>query len=403
MRSLVAAALLLCACSDRFYTLGFSSAIDTPLGRDPMGRERTIAAHALGDLDGDGSDDVVAVTVNGELNVLLSRRDGGFNVGVAYQTQNVGGTYGVTAGDLTEDGLADVVINHIDQNRISLFIGQGAGLLAASQAQPTLDVGCKAAATLISDLDGDRRPDLVIACKEGPREIHVLRNQGGGMLAPSITLPYVMPASGGNIPDPRGIAIGELNGDGLPDIAVATAMDLRILTSPREANGLLEASLLSIPYTSATRSVAIGDIDGNGRSNVAALIGEPSGSTAVIAYEHGSGGSYTQNVTLSGVQQSGRNSGNQALYLTDCNGDGRADVLITQINQAELKAVPSRGASGIVADPPAAVTSLAAGPNGSTINEVIPQVGDIDGDGHPDVVLRYPGASRIGVLINGAY
>lgn len=98
MRPLIAAALLLCACSDRFYTLGFTGPTDTLLGRDLMNRERQVAAHALGDLDGDRRLDVAAVSIYGEVNVLISRLDGSFGVGVAYQTPFQGPAL-ITAGD----------------------------------------------------------------------------------------------------------------------------------------------------------------------------------------------------------------------------------------------------------------------------------------------------------------
>ena len=155
------AALLLCACADRFYTLGFGSTIDTPLGRDSMGRDRVLAAHALGDLDRDGRLDVAAVTVNGEVNVLTSRGDGGFAVGVSYQT-TVGGTYGVTTGDLNDDGLAEVVVSHIDQLRLSVFLNRGDALLEPPAAP--IDLGCKPAAVVIDDVIAQLRTIDALLC-----------------------------------------------------------------------------------------------------------------------------------------------------------------------------------------------------------------------------------------------
>lgn len=400
MRPLIAAALLLCACSDRFYTLGFTGPTDTLLGRDLMNRERQVAAHALGDLDGDRRLDVAAVSIYGEVNVLISRLDGSFGVGVAYQTPFQGPAL-ITAGDLNGDGLDDVAVSHVDQNRITLFDTQRDGLLAA-RSNP-IDIGCRAAAIAIEDADNDGRRDVVVACKDGPRELRILRNLGGGQVSGSFSLPYVLPGQAGNAPDPRSIAIGELNGDGIPDIAIGTAMDLRILVNPREALGSLEATLISIPYTAPVRSVAIADLDGNGRSEVAALINDPNGATSIVVYEHTGGGSYRQNLTLSGVQQSGRNNANLGLSLADVNGDGLADVVVTQSNQAELRVVPSRRLTGTQAELLSLSTSLAAGPNGSSVGEAIQQVGDVSGDGRPDVVLRYPGTNRIGVLLNGSY
>lgn len=119
MRSLclIAISLLgLAACSPPFSTVGFQKKIDIPLNNG-----RVATALGLGDLDGDHDQDILITSNQNELIALISKGDGSFATGVSYPLDTIGNQNArtIAVGDLTGDGLADVVVGNTEQSTIS--------------------------------------------------------------------------------------------------------------------------------------------------------------------------------------------------------------------------------------------------------------------------------------------
>jgi hypothetical protein len=64
----------------------------------------------------------------------------------------------------------------------------------------------------VTDLDGDGKPDLVVA-NGSDNTVSLLRNIGGGTFAAKVAYPTGM--------GPNSVVAADLNGDGKPDLAVA--------------------------------------------------------------------------------------------------------------------------------------------------------------------------------------
>lgn len=190
----------------------------------------------LGDVNGDGRLDL-AWDFHDSYNVtlLLGQANGGFALApnspiVMKPTGQQPHTHGIGLADLNGDGKLDLAsVNNAD-NDISVALGDGRGGFTLAQRGP-FAVGPSPYPPTIGDLNNDGRPDIVSnATATGPqraqqlansRALTILINDGqGGFRRSEVPLRTGQPWSQ---------AIGDINGDGKPDL-VATHHDQSKLT-----------------------------------------------------------------------------------------------------------------------------------------------------------------------------
>ena len=174
---------------------------------------------AIGDLDGDGSVDDLAVANNSSVNVsvLLGDGSGGFS---AQTTFVVGDTpSSVAIGDLDGDGSADDrAVANLGSDTVSVLLGDGSG---GFSAQTTFAVGIDPRSVAIGDLDGDGSADDLAVANQSSYNVSVLLGDGSGGFSEQTTF-----AVGDT---PFSVAIGDLDGDGsADDLAVANRRDFNV-------------------------------------------------------------------------------------------------------------------------------------------------------------------------------
>src|SRR5439155_702822 len=158
---------------------------------------------ATGDIDGDGLTDVVLATVAG-VNVFLQR---GGSLAAPVLIQQTAGASDVEVADLNGDGRNDVVIRGAGIE-VARNTGLGFSVTAVTTESATeVEVG---------DVTGDARADLVTLHGIWGQAAIDLQNSRGTLQSSDSHLSMYEFST-----NPKGIAAGDINSDGLPDIVVA--------------------------------------------------------------------------------------------------------------------------------------------------------------------------------------
>ncbi len=239
----------------------------------------------------------------------------------------------------------------------------------------------------VGDIDGDDRIDVVVADVDDNAVWLLLQSpaERGRFLAPRRLATGVIPYD---------ITIGDLNGDGAPDVAIPDARSgsgrLVLLYQDPTVRGSFEpGTSLALPGISSS-AVASADLDGDGRADLAMALATTSSGNASqqrlgfsLQQQDGSMGTVT---TL--APQTGLNV--ERLSIADYDGDGRRD-LFAYFTPAST---PYDAKLTVLLQGPVPTSFLA--PVDTTVqglrglNDAV--FADLDGDGRPDAALTgfYP-------------
>jgi len=347
---------------------------------------------AAGDLDGDGNADLAvanfgatdgqSAATRGAMSVLFGDGSGGFRSPVVYQAGI--GTHGVTIGDLNGDGRPDIVVAnngtsavtgaYVVDGSVSVFLN----VTASGAFAPAIDyaAGLRPESVAIGDLDEDGHADLLVA-NNGSNDVSLLRGSGDGTFAAAVAYPAG--------PAPKTVVMGDLDGDGHLDLVVTDNGDSNVSVLFGRDDGSLAAAVAYPLGGTNLHSATLGDLNGDGHPDLA---------TCSI---NGSAGAGLVNVLLNdGHGAFGRATayaaGPSTFYgdLGDLDGDGRLDLATVNEGDNTVSVFLNLG-SGVLGAP----LTLPVGVGPSAV-----EVTDLDRDGRPDVVTVNQGDGTVSVLLN---
>ncbi len=266
------------------------------------------------DFNHDGLLDLATANQNGDnMSVLLGQ--GGGTLGTA--TNYVAGSdpFGIAAGGLDGDGEIDLAVSNSTGDSVSIFLGNGNGTFGNATS---LTVPSSPRGIVLADLNDDGNLDLAVAAHgvalAGQGWVAVSLGQGNGTFQNPILY-----AAGQN---PLRFAVGDLNSDGILDLAVAdenltgSPNDLAILLG--NGDGTFPAPLLS-HTTGKSTDVTIFDFNGDDRVDLAIAGGEGK----MVSVRFGNGDGTFQNPTNKVTAGAAR-----TVVLAMLDGDNVPDLLV---------------------------------------------------------------------------
>jgi VCBS repeat protein/FG-GAP repeat protein len=286
-------------------------------------------------------------------------------------------TFSVTAGDLNGDGRPDLASANTFIAGPPPHPGH-VSVILHSQSSPgafggtmNLNVGSDTAMVSIGDLNGDNLMDLV-ASNDTSASISILFQNSS---SPGT---FLAAQNHGVDAHPAGVAIGDLNGDGHLDIAVADS-GLSILFQNAGVLGTFFPPIrLGVPCS----SVGIGDLNGDGRADLVATATNAGHVSILLQSPAGAGSFLPPQTVAAGFQPFD-------VAIADLNADGRLDLAIANLGTPDNSATASLSVLLNNSASPGsflAATNYATGERSESVS-----VGDLNGDGKADLAVANAG------------
>jgi hypothetical protein len=314
----------------------------------------------VGDFNGDGKPDFAVLDNHnaGSAFVFLNNGDGTFLSTGPYFTSSTGGSSDIAAADLRGNGIDDlIVVNPGGQGsfgNVAVLLGNGDGTFHDPR---DFAAGLRPTSVTVGNVYGDGIPDLIVASNVRDT-ISVLRGNGDGTFQDPQTFDIGS--------SPNAVAVGDFNRDGRADLAVADGWfggSVDVLLG--NGDGTFQPGT---HYRVGTEplSVVAADLTGNGLLDLvtpgSVLLGNGDGS-------------------FQNARNYGAGSGPSAVALADFAGHAFLDLAITNRNDNDVTVLLGNGDGTFQS-----VTNLDTGISyGSVV------AGDFNGDGISDLaVTGYP-------------
>lgn len=304
------------------------------------------AGIAVADLDNDGKLDLVVRTINMEtwVSVLKNTSSGGL---ISFTEQEslmslTGVGEEVRTADMDGDGKTDIVLPDYTFNRVLVYRNTSAAGTLSFVKEQSATIGTYPILLETGDLNNDGKPDLLVSYYTGANVTVLTNTSSPGTIAFSNITNYATSNS-----FTKGMTINDLDGDGRPDMAVASGSNaIALFKNTSAAGGAITFNSgvnSAIPFNDELVSA---DFDNDGKPDLASESGifrvtvwkNKTTSPQVLSFSPGTAGAGTT-ITITGVNFSGVN---------EMNFGGVPAASFTVVNDNTITAVVGAGASGPV-------------------------------------------------------
>ena len=281
---------------------------------------------------------------------------------------------GATTATLNVVALSDAVNDPNETVKVNLTSG-GDYILgynpSASFTPPTnFAAGSSPISVTVGDFNGDGKSDLAVA-NRGSNNVSVLLGTGTGSFGAATNF------SVGNAPS--SVTVGDFNGDGKSDLAVANRYGNNVSVLLGTGTGSFgTATNFSVGIFPV--SVTVGDFNGDGKSDLATANGSSNNVSVRLGTGAGSFGTAT-NFSVG--------TGPASVTVGDFNGDGKSDLAVANANSSNVSVLLGTGTGSFG---PATNFTVGTVPRSVT-------VGDFNGDGKSDLAVANGSNNNVSVLL----
>ena len=322
----------------------------------------TIVDMAVGDLNGDGMDDIAVVDGN-DLYVIQSFK-GAYRLDA--QTFDLNGATRVEMADLTGNGLLDIAVLVDSSTEMQVLINVGAGNLAAPASS---QLGLIAVTDWeFVDLNADGRADPVLLSASRVRAYDTIADGTAPSGSPLFEQTSIGTAN-------SHLAVGDIDRDGILDIAFIGTNDSNLYIK-RGTGGGAAASAVTINTVTSATNKGLELIDASGNGDVEHIVAIQEAGLARSLVNTSTPGSFSVGVNGNNVTLTD-GSGNTA--VGDITGDGIADLILSGNSE--------RAYAVLFGDPSAAEADYFDNASQYDPEETVNGVtlGDANGDGRLDI------------------
>jgi hypothetical protein len=344
------------------------------------------AAVTTADFQGLGGGNVDFATANigaNTVSVFLNKHDGSGTFLPAANYAVAGAPVDIVAGDLTGDGLPDIVVTDANSNTVTILYNDPAhpgtfqprvGLVGTGGTEP-LNVR-------LADLNGDGFLDIVTA-NYGNNTVGVLLNNGDGSFAPA----HTYAASAGSF-GAYALAVADFYGDGFPSVAVSNPGNGVVDILRGNGDGTLRP-FRQVASPGLVTGLAAGDL-GNGNVDLVTANNNTGGVNVLL--NDGAGNFTSTHYNITPIQAPLR------VVLGDVNGDGKLDVVTDNFLSTGPGTISILYGNGDgTLQPAVTVNSGGNKPSGVAVTDV---EGDAGVDGLNDIIVSNNSSNNATVLLH---
>ena len=341
-------------------------------------------SEAAADLNHDGKPDLVVASNNSSdgIYVLIGNGDGTFKSPVFYAQGSNSGAMAVAIGQLIKGDNGDVVMG--TGNGAYVYLNNGDGTF---KTPPVLYGPAWINSITITDINGDKKNDLVVSSYSSSAVWTMLGNGKGGFTAGQSF------ATDGY---PNNVVVADFNGDKKLDFATSNSHGQWVTVGFGNGDGTFRSSQsYGYEWNSAINAIATADLNGDGNLDIVEGGGGTGvGITVMLGSSHGVFGAPTSIAV--GCGEANR-SGVNSIALGDVSGDKKIDIVATSLDDPyncfeNVIGVLIGSGNGKFKAPVYYST-------GVTVQSYSISLGDFNGDGKLDIVVSNADGS-LSVLLN---
>jgi predicted aspartyl protease len=308
-------------------TISFAPNKNFPAGPGAFGS-------ATGDFDGDGKLDIAFTNFNnGQAGSVQVLRNNSINDTIRFDTTRYvtgNGTSRVAIADVDRDGKPDMLTTSSNSSIISIFRNTTTSIGTITFA-PKVDLTAwNSNDVAVADLDSDGKPDLLTLYNGAPNGgLSVWKN-----LSTPGTISFAQKVDYTTGIFPNLIKVGDLNEDGRQDIVVVNygSSSMSIFRNRSTFGNIILESKQDIATGTSPRSAAIGDLNGDGRADIAVGCDTP---RAICVFP----GMWNDSIKLGARVDFKTGSQLNDIAIGDIDGDGEVDLSFTNYVNAYIVSI----------------------------------------------------------------